>query len=71
MSRTRGKRLAAGVILVLVVTGVAFGALALPAGGGQEEAGFGWLSVLPPVLAIGLALATRQVIVALLLGVWL
>ena len=71
MSRTRGKRLAAGVILVLVVAGVAFGALALPAGGGQEEAGFGWLSVLPPVLAIGLALATRQVIVALLLGVWL
>ncbi len=30
----------------------------------------GWLSLLPPILAIGLALLTRQVIVALLLGVW-
>jgi Na+/H+ antiporter NhaC len=30
----------------------------------------GWLSLLPPVLAIGLALLIRQVIVALLLGVW-
>ncbi len=30
----------------------------------------GWLSLLPPLLAIGLALLTRQVIVALLLGVW-
>jgi Na+/H+ antiporter NhaC len=30
----------------------------------------GWESVIPPVLAIGLALLTRQVIVALLLGVW-
>ncbi len=31
----------------------------------------GWLSVLPPLLAIILALAARQVILALLLGVWL
>lgn len=30
-----------------------------------------WLSVLPPILAIGLALVTRQVIVALVLGIWL
>ncbi|MCB1150060.1 Na+/H+ antiporter NhaC family protein, partial [bacterium] len=30
----------------------------------------GWLSVLPPLIAIGLALATRQVILSLLLGVW-
>jgi Na+/H+ antiporter NhaC len=30
-----------------------------------------WISVLPPVLAIGLAIAFRQVIVALLAGVWL
>ncbi len=29
-----------------------------------------WESIIPPVLAIGLALVTRQVIVALLLGVW-
>jgi Na+/H+ antiporter NhaC len=30
-----------------------------------------WLSVLPPLLAITLALITRQVIVALVLGIWL
>jgi Na+/H+ antiporter NhaC len=30
-----------------------------------------WISVLPPVVAIGLAIAFRQVIVALLAGVWL
>ncbi len=30
----------------------------------------GWLSILPPLLAIGLALLTRQVLVALFLGVW-
>jgi len=31
----------------------------------------GWLSVVPPVLAIGLALITRQVVVALVLGVYI
>ena len=31
---------------------------------------FGWLSIIPPVLAIGMALVTRQVVVALLLGVY-
>lgn len=31
----------------------------------------GWISILPPVVAIGLAMAFRQVIVALLAGVWL
>ncbi|NUP88999.1 MAG: sodium:solute symporter [Candidatus Sumerlaeia bacterium] len=30
----------------------------------------GWLSVLPPVLAIALAIATRQVVLSLLAGVW-
>ncbi len=30
-----------------------------------------WLSVLPPLLAIGLALISRQVILSLLLGVWI
>ena len=30
----------------------------------------GWLSVLPPLIAIGLALVARQVVLALLLGVW-
>ncbi len=31
----------------------------------------GWLSILPPLLAIGLALLARPVVLALLLGVWL
>jgi Na+/H+ antiporter NhaC len=31
----------------------------------------GWLSVLPPLLAIGLALVTRQIIPSLVAGVWL
>ncbi len=31
----------------------------------------GWLSVLPPILAIGLALITRQVMPALVSGIWL
>lgn len=30
----------------------------------------GWLSLLPPLIAIGLALLTRQVILSLVLGVW-
>ncbi|MBW1808776.1 MAG: Na+/H+ antiporter NhaC family protein, partial [Deltaproteobacteria bacterium] len=30
-----------------------------------------WLSILPPIIAIGLAIAFRQVVVALLAGVWL
>lgn len=30
----------------------------------------GWLSLLPPLIAIGLALVSRQVILSLLLGVW-
>jgi Na+/H+ antiporter NhaC len=35
------------------------------------EAGFGWISLAPPLLAILLALALRQVYLALLGGVWL
>ena len=31
---------------------------------------FGWLSILPPVLAIGLAVASRRALPALLAGVW-
>lgn len=32
---------------------------------------YGWLSVLPPLVAIGLALVSRQVILSLLAGIWL
>ena len=52
--------------LVLLVPAAAWAADAAATPGADH----GWLSVLPPVLAIGLALATRQVVVALLLGVW-
>ena len=32
---------------------------------------YGWLSILPPLLAIGLAISTRQVVLSLLSGVWI
>jgi Na+/H+ antiporter NhaC len=32
---------------------------------------YGWLSILPPLVAIGLAIATRQVVLSLLAGVWI
>jgi len=32
---------------------------------------FGWLSLLPPLIAILLAIKTRQVYFSLLLGIWL
>jgi len=31
---------------------------------------YGWLSVIPPLVALGLAIKTRQVYVSLLLGIW-
>jgi len=37
----------------------------------DEAADPSWLSLLPPLLAIGMALATRQIIPSLVLGVWL
>ena len=59
------------VALVLAGTSLAWQAFGLPADSATADQGAGWLSVLPPVLAIGLALVTRQVIVALVLGIWL
>ncbi|HJO38003.1 MAG: Na+/H+ antiporter NhaC family protein [Vicinamibacterales bacterium] len=35
------------------------------------ETTFGWFSILPPVLAIGMAIATRQVTLSLVAGIWL
>ncbi|MFH2051935.1 MAG: Na+/H+ antiporter NhaC family protein [bacterium] len=55
------------VLLVLAVAPV----LGQSAGAEDSSApGAGWLSVVPPVLAITLALVTRQVLVALVLGIW-
>lgn len=55
--------------VVAVLAGVALAAAA-----GEEPSAAaahrGWLSVVPPLLAISLALAVRQVVVALLLGLW-
>jgi Na+/H+ antiporter NhaC len=62
--------------LTVLLTAAAAGFLLLgpvlgaPADPPAEAAGFGWLSVVPPVLAIGLALVTRQVVVSLALGVF-
>ena len=41
------------------------------AGGAEESDMPGWASILPPLLAIVLALVFRHVLVALVLGVWL
>lgn len=32
---------------------------------------YGWLSIMPPIVAIVLAIRTRQVFVSLLFGIWL
>jgi tetracycline resistance efflux pump len=37
----------------------------------MPESSFGWLSIVPPVLAIALAIATRQVIISLTAGIWI
>ena len=68
------------LILLACVAAVALLAVGLGFGSPDEGVGedsaapaqedFGWLSVIPPVLAIGMALVTRQVVVALLLGVY-
>ncbi|MCK9994817.1 MAG: Na+/H+ antiporter NhaC family protein [Candidatus Krumholzibacteria bacterium] len=72
MRRNRMILLAILVVLAIpVMMGVAFGSG--EAGDAAAEAvkkDFGWLSIIPPVLAIGMALVTRQVVVALLLGVY-
>ncbi len=57
----------AAVVLALIL-GSAFGAENQDGEGNKAD--YGWLSVVPPVLAIGMALVTRQVVVALLLGVF-
>ena len=36
----------------------------------MEASAFGWFSVLPPALAIGMAIASRQVTMSLLAGIW-
>ena len=59
---------AVAAVAFSLIIGVAFGAD--DAGDKYSPPDFGWLSVVPPVLAIAMALVTRQVVVALLLGVY-
>lgn len=57
--------LLSGGLLVLLASGLAMG---------QEDnatAHYGWISILPPLIAIGLALILRQVIPALFAGIWI
>lgn len=64
------RRLGAPLVLVLALAGAALAAGTAPQEASAGVAAGSWWSVVPPVLAIGLALWTRQVIVALVLGVW-
>lgn len=57
-----------GYALVLLLLLAAAPAMAQSADGAPT---MGWVSILPPVVAIGLALLLRQVMIALLCGVWL
>ncbi len=43
----------------------------LPLFAGTEELGLGWASLLPPIVAIGLAIVSRQVLPSLFAGSWL
>jgi len=57
--------LVSSVPLLLLGSGLALG---------QEQAtpaNYGWISILPPLIAIGLALVLRQVIPALFAGIWI
>ena len=61
---------AAGWAALLFVAVMLAGQTALAAEETTAVAHRGWLSVIPPVLAIGLALWKRQVLVALVLGLF-
>ncbi|MCP4570720.1 MAG: Na+/H+ antiporter NhaC family protein [bacterium] len=66
---TARRALAAALLAVLVVAVVSWAADG-EAPTVAEAAHRGWVSVIPPLLAIGLALVARQVVVALLAGLW-
>jgi len=55
----------AGLLLLISASGPALGQEA------SAPSNFGWISLLPPLTAIGLALLLRQVIPALFIGVWI
>jgi len=59
---------------VMLVTFLIAGLVDLSAMAESEKTGFGlygtWLSLIPPLIAIGLALITREVILSLFAGIW-
>jgi len=55
--------------VILALAGAA--PLAAQADAGEAALGMGWFSIVPPMVAIALALIFREVITALLAGVWL
>ena len=57
--------IALAVILVLSVT-----TRVLAGSGGEDAVSFGWLSLLPPLIAIILAFVTKQIVLSLFLGVF-
>jgi Na+/H+ antiporter NhaC len=59
------------LITALVLSSIALWPGAAFAQAAETTTHAGWVSLLPPVLAIGLALAIRQVIPALFAGVWI
>lgn len=65
MRRSKVFMLTVLVLLVLVLAVPAF------AEGDGASANFGWLSILPPLLAIVLAFVTEQVLLSLFLGIFL
>jgi Na+/H+ antiporter NhaC len=67
MHEQRISRLPSFLTLLVILTVCSTPALAQEA---AEETAVSWISILPPLLAIGLALTLRQVIPALFMGVW-
>ena len=60
-----------GVILFVVLAVAVFATTVALAGGGEEEAfNYGFWSIIPPTVAIGLAFITHRPILSLFLGIW-
>ncbi|GAA5521844.1 sodium:proton antiporter [Aliifodinibius salicampi] len=61
---SKGNRINLGITFILIVLGVVF-AGDIP----EQDNHFGWWSVMPPLVAIGLAFWTREVISSLFVGI--
>lgn len=62
---------ASSTVIQSISQNITTGAAVEVAGGGQDAVLPAWTSILPPLVAIALALLLRHVLVALALGVWL